>query len=114
MKKEAKEMEALPKRPEGSSDDPVRSSFLKKWDRYPFFLERKSMEISKRIEKAQICSIRADHHALSLFDPLLSSISNANYLISGKDRFDKIIAEKEIDDKTAFGKEASEAQGPSL
>ena len=52
-KKEAKELETLAKRPEGSSDDPVRM-YLKEMGSVPLLTREEEVEISKRIEKAQI------------------------------------------------------------
>ncbi|MCB1109857.1 MAG: RNA polymerase sigma factor [Chlamydiia bacterium] len=97
-KKEAKEMESLPKRMEGSSDDPVRM-YLKEMGSVPLLSREEEVEISKRIEKAQI---QIERIIMRFRYSTRESISIANYLISGKDRFDKIIAEKEIDDKGSF------------
>jgi RNA polymerase primary sigma factor len=52
-KKEAKELETLPKRSEGSSDDPVRM-YLKEMGSVPLLTREEEVEISKRIEKAQM------------------------------------------------------------
>src|SRR6266850_715147 len=52
-KKEAKELEGLPKRAEGTSDDPVRM-YLKEMGSVPLLTREEEVEISKRIEKAQI------------------------------------------------------------
>src|SRR6266850_375609 len=52
-KKEAKELEGLAKRPEGTSDDPVRM-YLKEMGSVPLLTREEEVEISKRIEKAQI------------------------------------------------------------
>src|SRR6187402_3096848 len=51
-KKEAKELEALPKRVEGTPDDPVRM-YLKEMGSVPLLTREQEVEISKRIEKAQ-------------------------------------------------------------
>lgn len=97
-KKEAKEMEALPKRMEGSSDDPVRM-YLKEMGSVPLLSREEEVEISKRIEKAQI---QIEKIIMRFRYSTREAISIAHYLISGKERFDKIIAEKEIEDKNAF------------
>jgi len=97
-KKEAKEMESLPKRMEGSSDDPVRM-YLKEMGSVPLLSREEEVEISKRIEKAQI---QIERIIMRFRYSTRESISIANYLISGKDRFDKIIAEKQIEDKNSF------------
>ncbi len=52
-KKEAKELEGMTKRPEGTSDDPVRM-YLKEMGSVPLLTREEEVEISKRIEKAQI------------------------------------------------------------
>lgn len=97
-KKEAKELEALPKRMEGSSDDPVRM-YLKEMGSVPLLSREEEVEISKRIEKAQI---QIEKIIMRFRYSTREAISIAQYLISGKERFDKIIAEKEIEDKNAF------------
>ncbi|MCB1067550.1 MAG: RNA polymerase sigma factor, partial [Simkania sp.] len=97
-KKEAKEMEALPKRMEGSSDDPVRM-YLKEMGSVPLLSREEEVEISKRIEKAQI---QIEKIIMRFRYSTREAISIAHYLITGKERFDKIIAEKEIEDKNSF------------
>ena len=97
-KKEAKELEALPKRSEGSSDDPVRM-YLKEMGSVPLLSREEEVEISKRIEKAQI---QIERIIMRFRFSTSEAISIANYLIHGKERFDKIIAEKEIEDKQDF------------
>ena len=97
-KKEAKEMEALPKRMEGSSDDPVRM-YLKEMGSVPLLSREEEVEISKRIEKAQI---QIERIIMRFRYSTREAISIANYLITAKERFDKIIAEKEIEDKNRF------------
>lgn len=97
-KKEAKELEALPKRTDGSSDDPVRM-YLKEMGSVPLLTREEEVEISKRIEKAQI---QIERIILRFRYSTREAISIANYLINGKDRFDKIVSEKEVTDKTAY------------
>lgn len=97
-KKEAKEMESLPKRSEGSSDDPVRM-YLKEMGSVPLLTREEEVEISKRIEKAQI---QIERIIMRFRYSVRETISIAQYLIDGKERFDKIVAEKEIKDKTKF------------
>jgi len=97
-KKEAKELESLPKRSEGSSDDPVRM-YLKEMGSVPLLTREEEVEISKRIEKAQM---QIERIIMRFRYSVAEAISIANYLISGKERFDKSIAEKEIDDKQLF------------
>ncbi len=52
-KKEAKELEGLPERAEGTPDDPVRM-YLKEMGSVPLLTREEEVEISKRIEKAQM------------------------------------------------------------
>lgn len=97
-KKEAKELETLPKRAEGSSDDPVRM-YLKEMGSVPLLTREEEVEISKRIEKAQI---QIERIIMRFRYSVRETISIAQYLITGKERFDKIVAEKEIKDKQLF------------
>ncbi|MEM7175020.1 MAG: RNA polymerase sigma factor [Chlamydiota bacterium] len=97
-KKEAKELEALPKRMEGSSDDPVRM-YLKEMGSVPLLSREEEVEISKRIEKAQA---QIEKIIMRFRYSTREAISIARYLIGGKERFDKIIAEKEVSDKQRF------------
>jgi RNA polymerase primary sigma factor len=97
-KKEAKELETLAKRPEGSSDDPVRM-YLKEMGSVPLLTREEEVEISKRIEKAQI---QIERIIMRFRYSNREAISIAAYLISGKERFDKIISEKEVADKQAY------------
>lgn len=94
-KKEAKELEGLSKKPEGTSDDPVRM-YLKEMGSVPLLTREEEVEISKRIEKAQI---QIEKIIMRFRYSIRETISIANYLITGKDRFDKIVAEKEVADK---------------
>lgn len=97
-KKEAKEMEGLPKRSEGSSDDPVRM-YLKEMGSVPLLTREEEVEISKRIEKAQI---QVEKIIMRFRYSAHETIAICHYLVSNKERFDKIIAEKEIEDKASF------------
>jgi RNA polymerase primary sigma factor len=97
-KKEAKELEGLAKRPEGSSDDPVRM-YLKEMGSVPLLTREEEVEISKRIEKAQI---QVEKIIMRFRYSTREAISIANYLITSKERFDKIIVEKEVADKTLY------------
>lgn len=97
-KKEAKELEALPKRVEGTPDDPVRM-YLKEMGSVPLLTREQEVEISKRIEKAQI---QIERIIMRFRYASREAISIANFLISGKERFDKCIAEKEVLNKTEF------------
>lgn len=97
-KKEAKELEGLPKRSEGSPDDPVRM-YLKEMGSVPLLSREEEVEISKRIEKAQM---QIEHIIMRFRYSTRETISIATYLIQGKERFDKVIAEKEIVNKQEF------------
>lgn len=97
-KKEAKELEALPKRIEGTPDDPVRM-YLKEMGSVPLLTREQEVEISKRIEKAQI---QIERIIMRFRYASREAISIANYLITGKERFDKCIAEKEVLNKSEF------------
>lgn len=97
-KKEAKELEGISKRLEGSPDDPVRM-YLKEMGSVPLLTREEEVEISKRIEKAQH---QIERIIMRFRYSTREAISIANYLIQGKDRFDKCIAEKEVINKTEF------------
>lgn len=97
-KKEAKEMEVLSKKSEGSSDDPVRM-YLKEMGSVPLLSREEEVEISKRIEKAQI---QIEKIIMRFRYSAKEAISIAAYLIYGKERFDKIVAEKEVEDKQKY------------
>lgn len=97
-KKEVKELEGLAKKPEGTSDDPVRM-YLKEMGSVPLLSREEEVEISKRIEKAQI---QIEKIITRFRYSTREAISIANYLISNKERFDKVIAEKEITDKPGY------------
>ena len=97
-KKEAKELEGISRRAEGTSDDPVRM-YLKEMGSVPLLTREEEVEISKRIEKAQI---QVERIIMRFRYSTREAISIANYLLTGKERFDKSIAEKEVDDKQAF------------
>lgn len=97
-KKEVKEMEGLPKRSEGSPDDPVRM-YLKEMGSVPLLSREEEVEISKRIEKAQI---QIEKIIMRFRYSTYEAVSIINYLIHNKERFDKCITEKEIPNKTEF------------
>jgi RNA polymerase primary sigma factor len=99
-KKEAKELEAMPKRTEGTSDDPVRM-YLKEMGSVPLLSREEEVEISKRIEKAQI---QVQKIIMRFRYSSKEAISISHYLISGKERFDKIVSEKEVEDKQNYMK----------
>ncbi len=97
-KKEAKELEGLPRRSEGSPDDPVRM-YLKEIGSVPLLTREEEVEISKRIEKAQD---QIEKIIMRFRYSTKEAISIAQYLIQGKERFDKSIAEKEVTNKAEY------------
>jgi len=97
-KKEAKELEGMPKRAEGTPDDPVRM-YLKEMGSVPLLSREEEVEISKRIEKAQQ---QIERIIMRFRYSTYEAISIANYLINGKERFDKCVAEKEIENKQDY------------
>ena len=97
-KKEIKELEALPKRSEGTSDDPVRM-YLKEMGSVPLLTREEEVEISKRIEKAQM---QIEKIIMRFRYSSKETISIVNYMINAKERYDRIVAEKEIEDKNRF------------
>lgn len=99
-KKEAKELEGIAKRAEGTPDDPVRM-YLKEMGSVPLLTREEEVEISKRIEKAQA---QIEKIILRFRYSSKEAIAIAQNLIAGKDRFDKIIAEKEVEDKQIYFK----------
>ena len=97
-KKEAKELEALPRRSEGTPDDPVRM-YLKEMGSVPLLTREQEVEISKRIEKAQV---QIERIIMRFRYSTREAISIAQYLMTSKERFDKCIAEKEVINKSEF------------
>ncbi len=97
-KKEAKELEGISKRSEGSSDDPVRM-YLKEMGSVPLLSREEEVEISKRIEKAQI---QIERIIMRFRYSAREAISIASYLMLSKDRFDKVISEKEVTNRQEF------------
>ena len=83
-KKEAKELEGLAKRSEGTPDDPVRM-YLKEMGTVPLLTREEEVEISKRIEKAQV---QIERLILRFRYSTKEAVSIAQYLINGKERFD--------------------------
>src|SRR5271155_5220596 len=81
-KKEAKELEGLPKRVEGTPDDPVRM-YLKEMGSVPLLSREEEVEISKRIEKAQI---QIERIIMRFRYSTREAISIINCLTQNKDR----------------------------
>lgn len=97
-KREAKELEGLAKRGEGAADDPVRM-YLKEMGAVPLLSREEEVEISKRIEKAQV---QVEKIIMRFRYSAKEAISIAHYLMEGKERFDKLVAEKEVKDKGSY------------
>jgi RNA polymerase primary sigma factor len=97
-KKEIKELEGIKHRIEGTSDDPVRL-YLKEMGSVPLLSREEEVEISKRIEKAQF---QIERIIMRFRYSAREAVSIANYLILQKDRFDKVISEKEAASKNEF------------
>lgn len=97
-KKEDKELEALPRRSEGAPDDPVRM-YLKEMGSVPLLSREEEVEISKRIEKAQQ---QIEKIIMRFRYSTAEAISISEHVIHGKERFDKCITEKEVQNKTLF------------
>ena len=97
-KKEVKELEGISKRGEGTPDDPVRM-YLKEMGSVPLLTREEEVEISKRIEKAQM---QVERIIMRFRYSAREAISIGRFLALGKDRFDKTITEKEVADKNKF------------
>jgi RNA polymerase primary sigma factor len=97
-RKEAKELEGLAKRTEGAGEDPVRM-YLKEMGAVPLLSREEEVQFSKRIEKAQM---QIERIIMRFRYSAREAIAIGNYLVAGKERFDKIVAEKEVPDKAAF------------
>lgn len=97
-KKEAKELEGLPRRSESTPDDPVRM-YLKEMGSVPLLSREQEVEISKRIEKAQV---QIERIILRFRYSTSESIALASFLLTSKERFDKTITEKEVINKQDF------------
>ncbi|CQB85220.1 RNA polymerase sigma factor [Chlamydia trachomatis] len=73
--------------------------YLKEMGTVPLLTREEEVEISKRIEKAQV---QIERIILRFRYSTKEAVSIAQYLINGKERFDKIVSEKEVEDKTHF------------
>ena len=97
-KKEAKELEGVSRKGESVPDDPVRM-YLKEMGSLPLLSREEEVEISKRIEKAQI---QIEKIIMRFRYSTREAISIGAYLLQGRERFDKIVSEKEVEDKNIF------------
>jgi RNA polymerase primary sigma factor len=99
-KEEAKEIEALSKRVEGSPDDPVRL-YLKEMGAVPLLTREEEVEISKRIEKAET---QVESIVLRFRYCVKEAVAMGKFLLDSKERFDKVVEEKEIVSKKSYFK----------
>lgn len=97
-KKELKELEGVSKRSEGAPDDPVRM-YLKEMGSVPLLTREEEVEISKRIEKAQV---QIERIIMRFRYSTREAISIGISILSNKERFDRVIVEKEISNKSEF------------
>lgn len=97
-KKEIKELEGAVKRSEGAPDDPVRM-YLKEMGSVPLLTREEEVEISKRIEKAQV---QIERIIMRFRYSTREAISIGISILANKERFDRVIVEKEISNKTEF------------
>jgi RNA polymerase primary sigma factor len=97
-KKEVKDLETFSRRSDGAPDDPVRT-YLKEMGSVPLLTREEEVEISRRIEKAQM---QIQRIIMRFRYSSRETISIINYIITGRERFDKIVAEKEIEDKNSY------------
>lgn len=98
-RKEAKELEGSPaKRMDGAPDDPVRM-YLKEMGSVPLLSREEEVEISKRIEKAQVLMERIIMRFRYSSSEAMAIVAQ---MLQGKERFDKCVLEKEIPNKNEF------------
>ncbi len=81
-------------------DDPVRM-YLKQMGQVPLLTREEEVEISQRIEKAE-GKIKEAVSEFRLTPPL--AVRLANRLINGKERFDRLVNEKEVKDRERYMK----------
>lgn len=98
--KEAKELSNSPRRTDGSFDDPVRR-YLKDMGSVPLLTREEEVEISKRIEKAQL---QVEKIILQFRYSTKEAIAIASHLAQGKERFDKVVSEKDVRSKKLYMK----------
>ena len=102
VKEAAKEREAAPPKPESnkheSLDDPVRM-YLKQMGQVPLLTREQEVEISKRIEKAELKVQRTLFGFGVITDSFLTL---ARALLEGSERFDKVIVDKKIESRERY------------
>jgi RNA polymerase primary sigma factor len=97
-KKETKELEGVSKRGDGHPDDPVRM-YLKEMGAAPLLSREEEVEISKRIEKAQV---QIEKIIMRFRYSTQEAIAIIHHLVQGKERFDKCVTEKGVANKGEF------------
>lgn len=97
-KKESKELELSPKKQDASADDPVRM-YLKEMGSVPLLTREEEVEISKRIEKSHY---QIERIIMRFRYSSRETVSIIGHLLASKERFDRIVAEKEIEDRNRF------------
>ena len=75
--------------------------YLKEMGSVPLLSREEEVEISKRIEKAQI---QVEKIIMRFRYSSKEAISISHYLLTLKERFDKIVSEKEVEDKQNYMK----------
>ena len=96
--KESKEVASSSKRTEGAFDDPVRR-YLKDMGTVDLLTREEEVEISKRIEKSQL---QVEKIILHFRYSTKEAISIAKHIDSGKERFDKVVSEKDLRNKKLY------------
>ncbi len=81
-------------------DDPVRM-YLKQMGQVPLLTREQEVEISKRIEDAELC-VQKYLHRFGFIAELYTKLANS--LIKGKERFDRIILDKKIESRERYMK----------
>ena len=79
-------------------DDPVRM-YLKQMGQVPLLTREEEVEISKRIEKAEVNVVKHLHRLAFTGDAYLKL---AQSLLDGRERFDRIIIDKQVASRESF------------
>lgn len=101
-----KELETSSRKSDAFVDDPVRM-YLKEMGSVPLLSREEEVEISKRIEKAQI---QIQKIIMRFRYSTTETISIIHYIVQNKERLDKIVVEKEIENKKRFLDQLSRLQ----
>ncbi len=81
-------------------DDPVRM-YLKQMGQVPLLTREQEVEISKRIEDAELC-VQKYLHRFGFIAELYLNLADS--LIKGKERFDRVILDKKIESRERYMK----------